>query len=149
MAAALPDLEELLYQLKQWQKRAAVALQRRLQQEKQLLDYTVSSRFYRRPQQRLQRAQETLQRLEAALHQEAVRGLKLKGMKLASLDDRLEAFSPLKVMNRGYCYCRDEAGQIVRSIREVRVGGALRLTFKDGQARCRTEAVEEGTGLER
>ncbi len=149
VAAALPDLEELLFQLKQLQRRAGAALQRRLQQEKQLLDYTVSSRFYQRPLQRLQRAQETLQRLETALRQEAVRGLKLKGMKLASLDDRLEAFSPLKVMNRGYCYCRDEAGQIVRSIREVRVGGALRLTFKDGQARCRTEAVEEGTGLER
>ncbi|HOL17014.1 MAG TPA: exodeoxyribonuclease VII large subunit [Bacillota bacterium] len=147
VAAALPDLEELLFQLKQWHKRAGMALQRRLQQEKQLLDYTASIRFYQR--QRLQRAQEMLQRLETALHQETVRGLKLKGMKLASLDDRLEAFSPLKVMNRGYCYCRDEAGRIIRSIKEVQVGGALRLTFKDGQARCRTEAVEEGTGLER
>jgi exodeoxyribonuclease VII large subunit len=149
VAAALPDLGELLYQLEQRKNRAGLALQRRLQQEKQLLDYTVSGRFYGRPGQRLERSREALLRLDAALRQETVRGLKLKGLKLAGLDDKLEAFSPLKVMNRGYSYCRDEDGSIIRSVGELKVGGLLRLTFRDGQARCRTEAVEEGTEYER
>lgn len=145
VAVALPDLNELLYQLEQRKNRAGLALQRRLQQEKQLLDYTVTARFFQRPKQLLERSRETLLRLDTDLRQELVRRLQLKGLKLAGLDDKLEAFSPLKVMNRGYSYCRDEDGKIIRSVSELKVGGMLKLTFRDGQARCRTEAVEEGT----
>ncbi|MBS3943105.1 MAG: exodeoxyribonuclease VII large subunit [Dethiobacter sp.] len=145
VAAVLPDMDDLLCGLDQKKRQACLALQRRLQREKQLLDYTVTSRFYQQPQRRLQRSRETLQRLETALRQETRRRLQIKGLIQAALDEKLEAFSPLKVMNRGYSYCRDEEGRIIRSIKEVKVGGLLMLTFKDGQARCRTEALmEEG-----
>lgn len=146
VAAALPDMEDLIRQLEQCRIRAGLALQRRLQQEKQLLDYTVGSRFYRKPLRLLQNSRERLRVLEGRLRQETVRLLQLKGMKLAALDDKLESYSPLKVMNRGYSYCRDERGRIIRSVKGLKVGDLLRLTFKDGEARCRTEAVEEGTG---
>lgn len=144
VAAALPDLAELQLQLAQLETRAGLALQRRLQQEKQLLDYTVTGRFYRQPGRRVERSREQLHRLIDRLRQETVRGIKLKGMQLASWDDKLEGFSPLKVMNRGYSYCRDEHGKIVRSVRDIKVGRLLQLSFKDGRAACRTETVEEG-----
>jgi len=145
VAAVLPAMDDLLCGLDQKKKQACLALQRRLQREKQLLDYTVTGRFYQQPQRRLQRSREMLQRLETALRQETRRRLQIKGLKQAALDEKLEAFSPLKVMNRGYSYCRDEEGHIIRSIKEVKVGGLLKLTFKDGQAWCRAEAlIEEG-----
>lgn len=148
VAEALPDLEELLHRLQQLRNRAGLALQRRLQQEKQVLDYTVTGRFYRGPRQRLERAREKLLSMEGSLRQDTVRRLKLAGMRLAALDDRLENLSPLKVMGRGYSFCRDEAGNIVRSVRDVQVGGLLHLSLRDGRARCRTEKVEEGSGLD-
>jgi exodeoxyribonuclease VII large subunit len=148
VGAALPQLEDLLLQAAQLRQRAGLALQRRLQQQKQLLDYTVTARFYRRPSERLCRARELLGGLERKIRQEAIRSLRLKGIRLAALDDRLEGLSPWKVMQRGYSFCQDENGRIVRSVRDIRVGRPLRLTFQDGRARCRAEAVEEGTDHE-
>ena len=143
VAAALPSLDELLRHLEQLRERAALAIQRRLQQEKQLLDYTVTDRFFRRPLQRLERSREELARLQAALRQGIVRVLQIKGMQLQTRIEQLESNSPLKIMGRGYSFCRDEHGTIIRSVRELKVGQPLQLSFKDGRARCRTEAVEE------
>ena len=110
-----------------------------------MLDYTVGSRFTGSPCGCCRTAGAAAGP-GGRLRQETVRLLQLKGMKLAALDDKLESYSPLKVMNRGYSYCRDERGRIIRSVKGLKVGDLLRLTFKDGEARCRTEAVEEGTG---
>ena len=143
VAAALPELDELLKHLEQLLNRAALSLQRRLQQEKQILDYTITGRFYRNPTLRVTRSRNELHRLTSLLCRQTVRLLQLKGLKLAALEDKLEGFSPLQVMKRGYCYCRDEQGKIVRSVRDLTVGSLLKLSFNDGSARCRTEAVEE------
>ncbi|MEW5785639.1 MAG: exodeoxyribonuclease VII large subunit [Bacillota bacterium] len=141
--AAVPHRAELFRQLEQLRDRAAFALQRRLQQEKQLLDYTATDRFFRGPRQRLNRSGEQLARLELKLRREMIRSLQLKGMKLASQTDQLEGYSPLKVMGRGYSFCRDESGKIIRSVRDLKLGQVLQLRFTDGRARCRTEQVEE------
>ncbi len=69
--------------------------------------------------------------------------LQIKGMQLQTRIEQLESNSPLKIMGRGYSFCRDEHGTIIRSVRELKVGQPLQLSFKDGRARCRTEAVEE------
>lgn len=148
VAAALPAMDELLQYLTQLESRGAVALQRRLQQEKQRLDYTVTGRFFRMPLHRLERSRENLLRAAGKLQQETIRLMKLKAMQLAALDDKLESFSPLKIMNRGYSFCRDEQGNIIRSVANLRVGELLRLNFKDGQARCRTESLEEALEIE-
>lgn len=148
VAAALPAMDEMQQQLDQLENRAATALKRRLQQEKQVLDYTVTGRFYRMPLQRLERSKENLLRASGRLQQETIRLLQLKGLQLSALDDKLESFSPLKIMNRGYSFCRDEHGNIIRSVSGLKIGELLRLNFRDGQARCRTEKVEEGTEFE-
>ncbi len=142
MVAALPDLEEQLQQLSRFEARAVLALQRRLQQEKQVLDYTVTGRFYRRPHQRLACSREELHLLAGRLQRETRRRVLFAGRQLAALDDRLEGSSPLKVMGRGYSFCRDNTGQIVRSVRDLKVGELIRLDFRDGRAQCRTETVE-------
>ncbi len=143
-AAAVPDKEEILLKLNQLRERAAMALQRRLQQEKQKLDHIVSERFFRLPGRRIKLSGELLEQLEVKLRREIIRVLQYKGMKLSAQIDKLESYSPLKVMNRGYSYCRDEEGNIIRSVKDVRLGRLLQLSFKDGQAHCRTEKIEEG-----
>ncbi len=143
-AAAVPEKEEMLLKIKQFRERAAMALQRRLQQEKQKVDHIVSDRFFRLPGRRIKLSTELLEQLEVKLRREIVRVLQYKGMRLTAQIDKLESYSPLKVMNRGYSYCRDEEGNIIRSVKQIRLGRLLQLSFKDGQAVCRTEKVEEG-----
>ena len=122
-------------------------MQQRLQREKQLLDYTVTARFYRRPRERVQRARERSDRAGQRLQQSALQLLKLKGLQLAALEDKLEGASPLKLMARGYSFCQDEEGNVVRSIGDLQVGERLQLRFRDGTARCRIEELEEGSEL--
>ncbi len=147
-AAAVPEKEELLNILKQHREQAALALKRRLQKEKQALDYVVSERFFSLPARRLKLCREILAQLDKKLNREIVRILQYKGIKLNALNDKLESYSPLKVMSRGFCYCRDEQGKIIRSVNDIEPAGILKLSFKDGSARCRTEEIEEGSILD-
>ncbi|HPU00275.1 MAG TPA: exodeoxyribonuclease VII large subunit [Bacillota bacterium] len=146
-AAALPRYDELIRQLDGLVERIAQALQQRLLQEKQLLDYTVTARFYRRPLERVRRYREQREALEERLRRAALHYLRLKGMELAALGDKLEGASPLRLMARGYSYCQDEEGKVIRSVRQLEVGQRLLLHFQDGSARCRTEKLEEGLPL--
>lgn len=146
-AAALPRYADLVERIDRLGERCAAGLQQRLLQEKQLLDYTVTARFYRRPRERVRRAGERLLELDERLRLAALRYLKLKALRLEALGDKLEGASPLKLMARGYSYCRDEAGNVIRSIGELQLGQSLLLRFRDGSARCRTEELEEGPEL--
>ncbi len=143
-ATAVPEKAELLAVQRQLREQAALALRRRLEREKQTLDYIVSDRFFAIPGRRIKLSKEMLTQLDRKLRREIIRILQYKGMKLGALNDKLESYSPLKVMSRGYCYCRDEQGNIIRSVKDLTPRGLLNLSFSDGQARCRTEEIEEG-----
>lgn len=142
--AAVPDINEVEKSLKQLQDRATQAVQRIMGKEKQRLDSIVSEKFFALPAKRIKLQGEQLNLLQNNLKREIVRLLQIKGMELNSRIDRLEGYSPLKVMSRGYCYCRDENGNIIRSVKEVKVNQLLKLNFRDGKATCRTEKIEEG-----
>lgn len=148
-AAAVPVAEEMLAEIRKLQDRAALALKNRVQQEKQRLDHIVSERFFKRPSERINSSREKFNRLEKDLKREITRLLQAKGMKLNGLVDKMESYSPLKVMSRGYSYCRDENGNIIRSVKDIKIGQLLQLSFKDGRADCRAENVEEDCSIDR
>ena len=142
-AAAVPDHEDLIAKHRQLRERSVLALQRRLQQDKQLIDHIVSERFFRLPGRRIKLAGEMLGQLNAQLRREAGRYLQLRGIELSAQIDKLDSYSPLKVMNRGYSFCRNEQGKIIRSVKDVIINQLLQLNFKDGRAHCRAELIEE------
>ncbi len=147
-AAAVPDLEDLIAGHRQLRERSALALQRRLQQEKQRIDYIVGERFFRLPAQRIKIAREMLGQLKAQLRREAVRYLQIRRIALSAQVDKLDSYSPLKVMSRGYSFCRDDQGTIIRSVKDVSIDQRLQLNFKDGRAYCRAELIEEDLSVE-
>jgi len=140
---AVPVLDDQLQLLVQHRRRAALALRGRILREKQKLDHSTGERFFQAPLRRIAQQRETLVRSDSALKKNVVSLLRLKGSDLVSRTEKLESFSPLKVMSRGYSYCRDQEGRIVRSVKDLAVGSRLQLNFTDGRAFCRTEAVEE------
>ncbi len=142
-AAAVPRYDDLVADIEKLRARAALALKNQVLQEKQRLDHIVSERFFQRPRERIHTFRENLERLDENLCRDIVRLLQFKGMQLNNLTDKLESRSPLNVMNRGYSFCQDTEGNIIRSIKNIEVGDLLRLSFKDGRADCRTEKVEE------
>ncbi len=49
---------------------------------------------------------------------------------------RLDALSPLKVMQRGYSLVYDEKRKLVKSIQEVQLGDTVRVRLADGELDC-------------
>jgi exodeoxyribonuclease VII large subunit len=147
--AAVPDLAELITTMNRLDERIVNALQSRLQREKQLLDQVISDRVFTLPGRRLKEAEDQLNSLETQLKREAKNYYRMKAMELSSLIEKLDGYSPLKIMSRGYSFCRGDGGAIIRSVKEINPGDILQLSFRDGKARCRAEELEEENIIEK
>ena len=55
-----------------------------------------------------------------------------KKEKYVSLAAKLDAMSPLKVLSRGYAIAQTEAGQVIRTVADVKAGDSVTVTLRDG-----------------
>ncbi|EJF39799.1 putative exodeoxyribonuclease VII, large subunit [Clostridium sp. MSTE9] len=71
------------------------------------------------------------------------RDLETGRMCLAERSASLQAFSPLRVLARGYSVALDADGETVRSAAQVRQGDSLNLIVQDGRLACTVNEVRE------
>ncbi|WP_195199749.1 exodeoxyribonuclease VII large subunit [Faecalispora jeddahensis] len=71
------------------------------------------------------------------------RDLETGRMRLAERSASLQAFSPLRVLARGYSVALDANGETVRSVAQVRQGDSLNLIVQDGRLACTVNEVRE------
>lgn len=71
------------------------------------------------------------------------RDLETGRMRLAERSASLQAFSPLRVLARGYSVALDANGETVRSAAQVRQGDSLHLIVQDGRLACTVNEVRE------
>ena len=62
---------------------------------------------------------------------------------LKAYQDRLEALSPLKVLNRGFSITQDKDGKVITSVKYVKCGDTITTMLKDGTINSKVEKVEE------
>lgn len=114
---------------------AAVASQhQRLQACGQRLGAALVAQLPRRHDELLQRAQ----RLRRAVRLP----LELAAARLTSLGERLQALDPHAVLQRGYVWVQDDAGQPVLSAAALQRGQRVRAQWADGAVHARIEAVD-------
>jgi len=59
----------------------------------------------------------------------------LQRKSVQALTGKLDALSPLAILERGYSICTKlPEGKIVRSVNEISIGDALKVLFTDGEA---------------
>jgi exodeoxyribonuclease VII large subunit len=158
---AAPVRDELLGALTALAQRLAARVAYRLQQHDQRID-RLSLRLAR-PGQRLAQARHALQglghRLARALGrllalvgaappraQERLRGaaarrLQSERARLQTLEGRLAALDPARVLARGYVFVLDAAGRPLLSARAVQPGQALALRWHDGTVPARADTA--------
>ncbi len=61
---------------------------------------------------------------------------------LSALSGRLDAYSPLGVLKRGYTLTKKDQ-QVIRSAQQLNIGDRVELTFSSGKATCIVEDKEE------
>ena len=71
---------------------------------------------------------------ETALKTAAARRTEAAEAQTLRLRERLEAISPMKVLQRGYTLVTDREGRILSGVRQAREAGNVKIRFADGAA---------------
>lgn len=93
---------------------------------------------------RFVRAEADLARLKQKLDVEIADKISDKNERFALAISKLDALSPLAVLNRGYALAQKESGEIVRDAAQIETGERLRVRVANGVLKC--AILEKETG---
>ncbi len=128
--------------LDRWLGKMVAALragvERRIRQRRECL--TAQARHLRDPREVLQSLELRIDDLSERAARALIGSVRLARQQLRGCADRLQALSPLAVLQRGYSITRRvDDGAVVRDAENLAVGDRLRLMFARGTARVRVE----------
>ncbi len=166
------EKSQLLGRLEDLRERLIKGLMGRFRKEKTNLDRLLSRRALKHPLEILERRQQETdhlnQRMKGAVDRlvrvqrerlqsytparigtAALHCLGRMNLRLSVLGGKLDALSPLKVLDRGYSLCLRDGG-IIRSVREAAPGDELEVMLPDGRIYALATAVmEEAVSFQR
>jgi exodeoxyribonuclease VII large subunit len=110
------------------------------------LELLASRRVLTRPVERLHDLARQLDELDLRAKRAIGNRLKMERQKLATAGGRLEALSPLKVLERGYSVTRlFPSGEVVRSFDQAHAGDVLETLLQNGRLKSRVEDISGGS----
>lgn len=133
---AVPDVEVLKYKLQNYNVRMKGALVKKLSLSENQLQKIRSRPVFRQPYDRLNQYRLKLDNEVKHLFRNNEMLIKEKKSQFALLAGKLDALSPLKVMERGYSVVRNSEGTVVNSREQVKPGDMLEISLNDGKANC-------------
>lgn len=96
---------------------------------------------YLSPAYKIKESGERLARAQERLSENMLSLIKERRAKLGLLSSKLEGGSPLKKIASGYAYAADSSGKRVKSVKQLKKGDDISLTFADGKADARISNV--------
>ncbi len=85
---------------------------------------------------------ERLERTADRLHVAMSKQVEQRATRLSMLSGKLDALSPLRVLERGFAVARDDTGKVLKTVRGFTKGKDFRLTVTDGDVRARVTGEE-------
>lgn len=141
---AVPDVEVLKYKLQNYNVRLKSGLIKKLNLCETQLQKIKSRPVFRQPYDKINQYRLKLDNDVKHLFRNNEMLIKDKKAQFALLAGKLDALSPLKIMERGYSLVRDSSGSIVNKLDQIQPGDMLEVSLKDGRANCSVISVEEG-----
>ncbi len=145
---AVPDLADLQQRLVTSRERLVQGIDHLLGQMRQALQGQARSLERLSPRARLDTHRQQVDDLQRRASHTLTYRLGLHRSRLAGLEARLAALSPMATLERGYAIVRQAAsGDVVRSTGQVRAGDALAIRVHDGEFDAvAAGGSEDGTG---
>lgn len=138
----VPDQREVRDRIENLRNRLARSLQTTVRHARQRLNSIRRSMVFRRPealvQERAQRADELWQQLRTTFEHDLSR----RRERVNALGGKLDALSPLKVMERGYSAAFDASENVLTSVKQVSPGDKMKTRLADGRVYSRIETIE-------
>jgi exodeoxyribonuclease VII large subunit len=132
---AVPDVREASRSLNHLARRIAARLLHQARNARQRLDALAGRPAMRRPDALLKERAQRLDELLEAMHVRTDHWLQLCREALRGSEGRLEALSPLKVLQRGYSITMGPDGAVLHSPDQVHAGDDIRSRIHRGEIR--------------
>jgi exodeoxyribonuclease VII large subunit len=142
-------IDERRQQLDDAAERSSRALSARIASGRKDLHAGTARLLRAHPQRRIADQRLLLRGLEQRLAHAGHSLLTTRRHSLEALTSKLDALSPLKVLDRGYSLARDAEGRVVRSCEGLAPGQPITVTLHDGNLRTRIEEIEKRSATEK
>lgn len=135
---AVPDRYEVKQKIITYQNRLRMALLKKVEVIKLRYEKSMSSFVFKEPTRRVQenylRIDNQVKRLENVIKAKQEK----EKTKYVELSAKLDAYSPLKTLARGYSITQKE-GKVVKSHKDLKSGDVVELRFTDGQVEAKVQ----------
>lgn len=139
----VPNQADLIAGLKNYQRALGVHLMNRFQSASRQLESLQSRPVIARPIDRLRRAAQELDSLEAQLHRGGKQIVSNGQQQLGEIAAKLETINPLSVLARGYSVTTDAKGQTITDCHQVQPGDKILSRVANGSIVSQVETSEE------
>lgn len=130
---AVPDIAAVTRGLKELAEAMCRSMERKCNMKWAELDYLRERRIFREPLYLVESRKRDINQLLDKIRYRMESQFTAKENQLRQAGGRLEALSPLKVLERGFAVVRSEDGQIVKDAAQVQVGDTLSVVLNKGE----------------
>ncbi len=145
---AVPDVETLKYKLGNYNARMKSALAKKVTVSENQLQKITSRPVFRQPYDRINQYRLKLDNEVKNLFRNNEMFLKDKKSRFGLLAGKLDALSPLKILERGYSVVRNPEGAVINRLEQIHIGDDVEISLKDGKANCSVVSIKEDTANE-
>ena len=131
---AVPDIEDLKYDLNLYNRRMKMALKKKTEVMRLRFEKCMNSSCYQDPYQKINDRYLLVDKYMRQLENLEIRKIKDAKIKLTGLISKLDALSPLKTLARGYSLVENEEKKVVTNAKDLKSGEKINIKFKDGVA---------------
>jgi len=129
----VPDKREIEKNLSSLELRLRQNIFKAIEYHRKRLESIEKNILFRKPTERINQYRQTVDEIKRGVLAEITHLVTLHRKSLQALTGKLDALSPLAILERGYSICLKEE-RVVRSVEDISVGDALKVLFKDGEA---------------
>ena len=141
---AVPDVNDLKAGLANLQKQLKAKALNRLDEAKTKLDAVEKLLSYNKPSIRLEAQSRRLSDLYASIQKDFSSLISSKETRLAAAAQLLDAFDPLRTLERGYSVVTKD-GAIVSSVKALEKGESITVKLSDGSVEAVVKEITEST----
>ncbi len=131
---AVPDKREIERHLCSLELQLRQNVFNAIEVHRQRLESIEKSVLFRKPTERINQYRQTVDELKRNMLAEITHQVELHRKSLQAVIGKLDALSPLAILERGYSICSRPDGKVVKSVEDISVGDALKVLFTDGEA---------------
>ena len=140
---AVADQDALRQTLDSMSEAMTTALIRQLRVSQQHLKMLSASSCLQSPDAYLQKKRDALATMSNRMVVAADRIVGIRQQRFVGLTAKLDAMSPLKVLTRGYAMTQTEDGNLLRSVKQARVGDTIFVSLSDGKVSASVSDIKE------